>query len=227
MKNFLKTLLKINLILLILFNFKTAYAKPYFTNKNIPFDIIDAPIDRASKEYRNEVNQILAIQSNIELKEIDLALEEKNFTYLTLMKRANIYVNPKTNPEFFKFLNRITDTSILITDQFKNHWQTTRPYQADSRIKMLISPSKNYAYPSGHTSGSYIYAHVLGLLYPKKYQKLKEIANDIAWHRVLIGMHFPHDIEGGKKLALVIVGSMLENKEFQQDLAIVKKKIRE
>jgi hypothetical protein len=65
------------------------------------------------------------------------------------------------------------------------------------------------------------------LLYPKKYQKLKEIANDIAWHRVLIGMHFPHDIEGGKKLALVIVGSMLENKEFQQDLAIVKKKIRE
>ena len=90
---------------------------------------------------------------------------------------------------------------------------------------MLISPSKGYAYPSGHTTGSYIYAHILGMIYPKKYAKLKEIAEEIAQHRILVGMHFPHDIEGGKKLALLILGGLTQNNNFQQDLTKAKEEI--
>jgi acid phosphatase (class A) len=191
----------------------------------LQFDLIDLPINRSSKEYKKELSQIIAIQSKIDLDELELSAQEKNFTALTLIKRANISANPKKNPQLFALLKNVTDTSISITDDFKNHFKTTRPYLADSRVKMLISPSKGYAYPSGHTTGSYIYAHVLGMIYPKKYSKLKEIAEEIAQHRVLVGMHFPHDIEGGKKLALLITGALTANNNFQQDLLKAKKEI--
>jgi hypothetical protein len=38
-------------------------------------------------------------------------------------------------------------------------------------------------------------------------------------------MHFPHDIEGGKKLALLILGGLTQNSDFQQDLLKAKKEI--
>jgi acid phosphatase (class A) len=223
LKHFLKKLIIAN-FLIILINFDS-FAEPYFSSKILQFDLIDLPLNRSSKEYKKELSQIIAIQSKIDLDELELSAQEKNFTALTLIKRANISVNPKKNPQLFALLKNVTDTSISITDDFKNHFKTTRPYLADSRVKMLISPSKGYAYPSGHTTGSYIYAHVLGMIYPKKYSKLKEIAEEIAQHRVLVGMHFPHDIEGGKKLALLITGALTANNNFQQDLLKAKKEI--
>ena len=223
LKHFLKKLIIAN-FLIILINFDS-FAEPYFSSKILQFDLIDLPLNRSSKEYKKELSQIIAIQSKIDLDELELSAQEKNFTALTLIKRANISANPKKNPQLFALLKNVTDTSISITDDFKNHFKTTRPYLADSRVKMLISPSKGYAYPSGHTTGSYIYAHVLGMIYPKKYSKLKEIAEEIAQHRVLVGMHFPHDIEGGKKLALLITGALTANNNFQQDLLKAKKEI--
>jgi len=200
-------------------------AQPYFSSKNLPFNLINPPLARTSKEYKNEINQILAIQSKIDIEELELSAQEKNFTAQTLMSRANISANPKRNPQLFALLRNVTDTSITITDDFKNHFKTTRPYLSDKRIKMLISPSKGYAYPSGHTTGSYIYAHILGMIYPKKYEQLKIIADQIAQHRVLVGMHFPEDIEAGKRLALVITGSLTTDVNFQQDLLKARKEI--
>jgi len=206
------------LFFLIILSGYECQAQPYFSSKNLPFNLINPPPSRTSKEYKNEVNKILAIQSKIDIEELELSAQEKNFTALTLMKKANISANPKNNPQLFALLRNVTDTSITITDDFKNHFKTTRPYLSDNRIKMLISPSKGYAYPSGHTTGSYIYAHVLGMIYPKKYEKLKIIAEEIAQHRVLVGMHFPHDIDGGRRLALLITGALTSNNNFQQDL---------
>ena len=224
MKNYLnsKTFFKICCLLFIALN---ANAKPYFTIKNISFEIIGKPIDRKSQEFKNEISQIIALQSNPDLYDLELAFQEKNFNAMTLMKRAKINANPKTHRQLFALLERVTDTSMSVTDDFKNHWQTKRPYLSDKRIKNLIAPSKGYAYPSGHTSGSFIFAHVLGMLYPNKYSKLQDIAQEIADHRVLVGMHFPHDVEGGKKLALVVVGGLIQNKEFQEDLTKAKKEL--
>ena len=200
-------------------------AKEYFDNKKFAFDLIDPPINRKSQEYKREVNKILAIQANIDLNELELSAQEKHFNALTLTKRANISATPQTHPQLFAMLSRVTDTSIVITDAFKNNWQTQRPYLSDKRIKKLISASKGYSYPSGHTTGSYIYAHVLGMIYPKKYERLKIIAEEIAQHRVLVGMHFPHDIEAGKRLALLVVGGLINNEEFQQDLLKAQKEV--
>ena len=212
-------------ILSLIFLMFQSHAKPYFTSDSLNFLSINSPISPNSKQYRDEISQIIAIQSKIDLDELEICAQEKNFTALTLMKRANISANPKQNPQLFALLKNVTDTSISITDDFKNHFKTTRPYLSDSRVKMLISPSKGYAYPSGHTTGSYIYAHILGMIYPKKYAKLKEIADEIAQHRILVGMHFPHDIEGGKKLALLILGGLTQNNNFQQDLTKAKEEI--
>jgi acid phosphatase (class A) len=84
-------------------------------------------------------------------------------------------------------------------------------------VQAIISPSKGYSYPSGHTTGSYLWASVLSLLMPKQANDFKNRAHEIAWHRVQVGMHYPQDLNGGKQLALVVLGGLIHNPDFLED----------
>jgi acid phosphatase (class A) len=111
-------------------------------------------------------------------------------------------------------IDRAFLTSKAVNDSAKNYWNTKRPYLMDKNIKALIKPHNNKSYPSGHTSSSYVAAHLLGLLIPEKRNQFYNRAAEIANHRILVGMHYPKDVEGGKEMALLIVGAFLENDQF-------------
>lgn len=67
----------------------------------------------------------------------------------------------------------------------------------------------------------------MSLLIPEKTANFDRKAESIAQHRVLVGMHFPHDIEGGKQLSLLIMGGLLQNHGFMIDLQKAQKELKE
>ncbi len=171
-----------------------------------------------SLEWQNEVDQILKAQKNFNLEELDQAIEEKHLQPETIAQAIDPNLNSNNYPKLYHLLNRVGDTSRGITDTIKNHWNQTRPYLTDRRIKMLISPSHGGSYPSGHSTGSYIYAHVMSLLIPEKREEFQNLAEKISQHRILIGMHYPRDVKAGKQLSFLIVGALTQSPDFQNDL---------
>ena len=139
-------------------------------------------------------------------------------------------VDPKLTrteyPAVYALLDRVSETSHEVCDQAKNYWHTERPYVADSRIKALIEPHRNPSYPSGHTVSAYTLAHVLTLLMPEKTAAFYGRAEQVAQHRVLVGMHFPNDLDGGRQLALLISGTMLQKPDFQKDLKAAQQELQ-
>lgn len=113
-------------------------------------------------------------------------------------------------------------TSFDVADDSKKYWKTKRPFLSDKRIKALVNISETPAYPSGHTTSSFVTAKILGLLIPQKAAQFDFYAEKIANHRVLVGMHFPHDLRGGRHLGFLIVGGLLQNKDFLNDFAAAK-----
>ena len=59
-------------------------------------------------------------------------------------------------------------------------------------------------------------------LIPSKSADFLKRANEIANHRILVGMHFPHDIEAGKDLSKIILKKLHNNQRFNQDFAAAK-----
>jgi acid phosphatase (class A) len=57
---------------------------------------------------------------------------------------------------------------------------------------------------------------------PNKAKKFEERAAQIAKHRVIVGMHYLHDLEGGKQLADLIVEQLLQKQDFQNDFKAAK-----
>jgi acid phosphatase (class A) len=54
---------------------------------------------------------------------------------------------------------------------------------------------------------------------------LRARADVIAQHRIEAGVHYPNDVEGGRLLAMLIVGALSENEDFQDDVENAKKEM--
>jgi acid phosphatase (class A) len=200
-----------------------ANAKAYFEASVISPTLIDPPLAKESEEWKNEIKHIVNLQKNASQKELKKAGAERDLTPEMVAQEVDPELTREKKPQLYYLLDRVSETSHGANRNAKFFWNTERPYIADKKVKSLIDAHASPAYPSGHTCGSYVLAHVLGLLMPEKRAKFQARAEEIAQHRVLVGMHFPHDLVGGRQMALLVVGALMENEDFQADL----KKARE
>jgi acid phosphatase (class A) len=106
----------------------------------------------------------------------------------------------------------------------KFKYNRARPYQLDYQLKNVTDPFFQ-AYPSGHSSSSYVAAYIFQELLPEKTELFVKNAYDMAYSRELLGVHFPSDSEAGRKFARQFVNELLKNKEFQADLMAAKKEV--
>jgi len=194
-----------------------AKAQSYFPHKSISPHLIEPSLEIGSKEWENQIAQVLKAQKNYDMDELDEAIAEKHLQPETIAQAIDRSITRADYPKVYHLMDRVGDTSRAETDAIKEYWNQQRPYLSDSRIKMLITPSRGGSYPSGHATGSYIYANVLGLLFPQNRDKYFAYANKVGAHRIMIGMHYPRDIAAGKSLSFLIVGGLTQSAEFRKD----------
>ncbi|MDX2073164.1 MAG: phosphatase PAP2 family protein [Alphaproteobacteria bacterium] len=210
------------LLLLCLLAAPAAHATPYFSADTVPPTLIDPPFAADSAGQKADIDAIIQAQAKANPAEVASAREERNMRPELVTLAVNSALTREAYPALYHLLDRVSDTSYVTTQAAKNYWNTKRPYLMDTRVKALIEAHDNPAYPSGHTSGSYSWAHVLAMLLPEKREAFMARAEEIAQHRVLVGMHYHYDLKGGRELALLMVGALTQNAEFQKDLAAAK-----
>ena len=201
--------------------------EPYLSPEKIFPQLIDSPALLGSKKYKKEVKYILKLQKNADLLEVDEAFKERHLRPEMILQ--NIFPNlsrPKY-PKLYKLLDKVHTSAGYVSYNTKNYWGLKRPYVAIKKVRPLIAAHSNPAYPSGHTTVSYSLARILTLIFPDKKQDFLDRANVIANHRVLVGMHFPQDLKGGRQLSLLIVGAILQSEDFSRDLAAAKKELKD
>lgn len=82
----------------------------------------------------------------------------------------------------------------------KGVYKRPRPYITRPDIVPCIEKENSYAYPSGHTTVSRVFARILSRIYPERAEAFMKRADEAAQNRILGGVHHPSDIEAGKKL---------------------------
>ena len=118
----------------------------------------------------------------------------------------------------FALLQHVDQDEYLLNSTLKKEYRRPRPYQAHHEVKPLFEV-KDYSYPSGHASGSRTLALVLALYFPEKKADLLRRSDAVGRSRVVAGVHYPSDVEQGKKLADALVEALNSNAAFQKDLA--------
>ncbi len=104
-----------------------------------------------------------------------------------------------------------------VVDVPKNHWKRLRPFQVDKEL-LFGRPERGFSYPSGHSTGSTVYALVLADIFPEKREAILAEGREIGWDRVLVGKHFPTDIQAGRVLGQAIFHELEASPAFQHDI---------
>ena len=194
----------------------SATTEKYFVATSIPPTLIEPPFASDSKEQQDEIQQIIKLQKNFNLNELELASREKYLRPEIFALYADRSLTRESYPHLYQLLDRVSVTTKAVNDNTKEYWNVARPY-VDKKINILITPSQGPSYPSGHASNGSVSAQIIGLLIPQKSSDLQKLVKKIAQRRVLVGMHYPHDIVAGEQLSRIVLGGLMQNEEFQKD----------
>lgn len=213
------------LVLAALLFSSNAFATPYFSSSMVNPELLTPPLAPQSAEWNADIEQILKIQQKPDEAQLKQAIDEQKMSPEMVVLAVDPSLTREAYPRMYEILDRVGETGGAIMADAKKFWNTTRPYAADPRVKALGDKPGNAAYPSGHTSGAYPWAYVMGELIPAKRAAFMARAEAIAQHRVLLGVHWPHDLKGGKELSLLMMGGLLQTARFQKDFANAKNEL--
>jgi subtilase-type serine protease len=84
----------------------------------------------------------------------------------------------------------------------------------------LSGIATNPSFPSGHTTYAYTDGILLAMLVPQQYQSMLARAADYANSRIVLGVHYPLDIIGGRALATYDLAQAFTNPAYINNAAV-------
>ncbi len=187
-----------------------------------PLTLLPAPPTAGSAEDRVDLETTQRVYAAATPAEHAKGLDEVHLTIFHFAPAIGPWFQPGKFPKTEALFRHVEAEAKAIAKVGKNHWQRIRPYHvAPKEFPDAIEhePRTDYSYPSGHSTRGTLFAAVLAELFPDKRDALVALGREAGWLRVEGGVHYPTDIYAGRVLGLAIARSLLQNAQFQQDLA--------
>ena len=207
----------------------SAREAPYLSAHDLDLvQILPPPVAKGSAADREEQARVLAAQRAASperiaqaRRDVDESLESMFGSVLG--KPLEVRALPATNRLFI----RLEETEEAVVAPAKEAFGRIRPYLGNPEIKPLVRPSISGAYPSGHTTHVNLAAIVLANMVPEKRAAIWERAADYAFSRVIGGMHYPDDLDGGRRAGTAIAVALLGRPEFKADFEAARRELRQ
>jgi hypothetical protein len=107
----------------------------------------------------------------------------------------------------------------------KDRYNRPRPVAEDPHIEPVVKAA-NASFPSGTATFAYGTAILLADMVPEKAAAIFARADAYAHNRVVAGVHYPTDLEGGRISASVIHNVLLHDAVFMADFAKARGEVR-
>jgi acid phosphatase (class A) len=168
----------------------------------------------------------LAAQADLEtVLHVQAARTPEQVAWAKFIEHDDLFKNARVLGDWFsaenlpftaEFFHQIDDDGGLIFGDVKTLYPRQRPPFADARVQPCVELKTTGSYPSGHSSQAWMWAGLLAEIFPEKRTELLDRARDVAWGRVIGGVHYPTDTIGGKLLGDAIVAELLKLPAVQE-----------
>ncbi|HJQ39958.1 MAG TPA: phosphatase PAP2 family protein [Thermoanaerobaculia bacterium] len=197
----------------------------------------------SSRQTRAELDHLLELQARRTPEEIEYSQQLAGVYYRLSVRpgdadwprmRQNLFhmghqlgawFGPDSLPVTADFMARVWSDASYYLWAAKFRFNRVRPYTIEPRLQNLETPNFP-AYPSGHSSNSWVAAYVYELLLPEQRDLFMQNARDMAYSREILGVHYASDSESGRVFARQFVDRLKQEPAFRKDLEAARQEIQ-
>ena len=197
----------------------------------------------SSQQTRAELDHLLELQARRTPDEIESSHKLAGVYYRLSVRpedqdwprmRQNLFhmghqlgawFSPESLPVTADFMARVWSDASYYLWAAKYRFNRVRPWTIEPRLENLETPNFP-AYPSGHSSNSWVAAYVYELLLPEQRDLFMRNARDMAYSREILGVHFASDSESGRVFARQFVDRLQQEPAFRKDLDEARREIQ-
>ncbi|GLQ45638.1 acid phosphatase [Dyella lipolytica] len=136
-------------------------------------------------------------------------------------------LQPTDLPKTAAFFARTAEFDKEAVKEAKSYWLRPRPAVVSTQVHPLAKEKANdWSYPSGHATFGYTTAVLLANMVPEKRSAIFARADLYAQHRIVMGAHFPSDVEAGHLAGTVIAADIMQDPSWKQDYEAARLELR-
>jgi acid phosphatase (class A) len=134
--------------------------------------------------------------------------------------------NAKNLPLTDALFRKVRASEIAVVGAAKKRYDRPRPFLLEPKLEPLIDKPHDGSYPSGHSSWARATALVLADIVPERRAQILARADEYAYNRVVVGVHYPSDVAAGKLAGTAIAAALFVSPSFRADLAAARTELR-
>ena len=190
-------------------------------------NLLPPPPAAGSAAARQDLQAVLAAQKSRTAQEMAAARADVEHSMFRFADAIGLTAQPSALPKTSAFFDRVAKFDKAQVKQAKAYFHRPRPSVVSSQVHPL-SQEKNgdWSYPSGHATFGYTTAVLLANMLPEKRAEIFARADLYAQHRIVMGAHFPSDLEAGKLAGTVIAAQILRDAQWQADYNATRGELR-
>jgi acid phosphatase (class A) len=180
--------------------------------------LLPPPPPADSDEQKRDLAAVLNAQktrtpAQIEVAEADAKINIGRFAE-ALGKSGLIGIELPVTGAFFQ---KVFNDSRLLFLASKDVWKRQRPFLVSVDVTPIGERPPSSSYPSGHGVFGQLWAIILANMIPERSAAIYDRSRLYGQNRVILGVHFPTDVESGQMAATAIAAVMMQNPDFQRD----------
>ena len=134
--------------------------------------------------------------------------------------------NAQRVPATAALFDKIRGDAAVAFSAGKSAWNRPRPFEVSTDVNPVGDRPGGSSYPSGSSTNGYLTAIVLANMVPEKGAALFARGREFGDDRVILGVHFPSDIEAGRLAATALATALMQDPAFLKELAEAKSELR-
>jgi acid phosphatase (class A) len=205
------------------------YAFHYLPGETAEFvALFTAPAAPDSAQTRAELAGLLDIQRTRTPADVAAAQADRKKDVARFYAALGIDAeHPPDLPQLESLVNDVEHDIGPYVRAAKNRFKRLRPYEIEPKLEPCIDDVQgDLSYPSGHATYGYVVAKVLSQLVPERQPILDRRADEFARQRMVCGVHFPSDLEAGRKGAQWLASHLEDEPAYIRDANAAMKELR-